>query len=500
MSKISEKQLETLLEDYANNLGITDAQRDNAIAKYETIGSWLSSGEFFREYAPIIYPQGSFALGTVVRPAAGEEFDLDIIVQLTQGDILKSSKEIKAAVNARLSEDNRDNPCLHADKKSCSMCYTLSFPKQFSMDVVPARYEDTDTIKHRKLKHPEKARFLDTAIKVVNRAEQWLDSNPKGYIKWFDEISKESRHKGAVLIMNEMAPLPANKVRTPLQNMVQILKKHASEMFASDALRQYKPESIAITTLAALSYKREYSLYDALCNFKSNALNIMGNELKLENPANPGEWFSQMWENDEVKKKYLKKWLDAVDSFIRNMVNMDVETDIQFLNKAFTKERLTDLESDIPLVLREHSEYQKCLRSISLPCNVSHAAAPKEAKNIKYHVDIIPKIKIDSIWRDFNKFSIFPLPKNKSLLFEAVTNCPSPYKVRWQIVNTGDEARAAGCLRGEILDCANDANSNRITIRRESTLYAGVHWIQCYVLDNSGMIVAESSKCYVPIR
>lgn len=128
------------------------------------------------------------------------------------------------------------------------------------------------------------------------------------------------------------------------------------------------------------------------------------------------------------------------------------------------------------------------------------AAVPTEPRNIKYHVNITPKIKIDSLWRDFDNFTIFPLPKNKDLQFEAHTNCPPPYTVRWQIVNTGEEAKAAGCLRGSILDCAVDKNSNRITIRRECTKYTGIHWVQCYVFDNNGTIVAESPKCYVPIR
>ncbi len=499
MPQISEKQLEQLLAEYAASLGITDAQRENARAKYEAIGQWLNSGQFFRDYGPIIYPQGSFALGTVVRPGVGEEFDLDIIVQLTRGDILKSSKEIKEAVNQRLSEANKDNPCLNADKKSWPMCYTLSFPKKFSMDVVPARYEYADRINHLKLKHPDKARFLDTAIKVVNRAEQWLESNPKGYIKWFDEISKQSKHKGVVRLMNEMAPLPANHVRTPLQNMVQILKKHASEMFASDKLRQNKPASIAITTLAALSYKTEYSLYDSLLHFKENALAILGPNLELENPANPGEWFSQTWEGNEVKKKYLLKWLDSVDVFIKKMLTMSADTNLQILNEAFLKEKIQEVE-DALHAQPANSAYKQCLQRLDLPVGASHADKPTAKKQLRYQVSIIPKIKVDELWQHFDKFTVFPLPKHKDLRFEAITNCPPPYKIRWQIVNTGEEAMRAGCLRGSILDCEVDKTENRITIRKECTMYTGIHWVQCYVYDTNGIIVAESPKCFVPIK
>jgi hypothetical protein len=38
--------------------------------------------------------------------------------------------------------------------------------------------------------------------------------------------------------------------------------------------------------------------------------------------------------------------------------------------------------------------------------------------------------------------------KGAALKFEAATNIPPPYEVYWQVVNTGNEATAAGQLRG----------------------------------------------------
>lgn len=498
MAQISEKRLEDLLRSYAEKIGITEKQRDIAETKYKEIGNWLHSGPFFKDYAPIVYAHGSFALGTIVRPKSGDEFDLDLIVQLTKGDILHSSKEIKAAVNERLKEEHVNNPCLEADKTSYPMCYTLSFKKHFNMDVVPATYENLDRINHLKVTNPQAAPFLDSAIKVVDRKDQWIPSNPKGFIKWFDQLSKQSYHTSDTSLVETIKTLPANLTHTPLQCMVQILKKHANVMFASDKLKQYKPPSIAITTLAALSYKKEYSLYGALFNFRTNALNILGVHLELENPANPGEWFSQNWEHDEVKKKFLLKWLDSVDLFIRNMLNMSEDTTIENLEEFFTKETIIEEEpvQTSPII----TEYQKCLQTYALPQSVPYAEIPKSPKNIKYSVVIKPKIKVNELWRDFDSFDIFPLPKKKQLRFEAHTDCPPPYTLRWQVVNTGDEARQADCLRGNIFDCEVDKCGKRLTTRQEKTLYTGIHWVQCYIFDKDGVIVAESKKCYVPIK
>ncbi len=488
MAQITERRLETILKDYADSLGITEAQRENAERKYTAIGQWLDSGDFFKDYAPIIYPQGSFALGTVVRPGSGEEFDLDIIVQLTKGDILKSPKEIRQAVKDRIDENCGDNPCLGAEKTTWSMCYTLSFPKKFSMDVVPATYESEDTINRLKLRYPDKEKFLDGIIKVVNGNDDWLASNPKGYIKWFDEISKESRHLGVVKIQNELAKFPAHKVRTPLQAIVQILKKHAMVMFSDDEQKDNKPSSIAITTLAALSYKKEPTVYQALKNFKTNALRILGDGLLLQNPTNPGEYFSDAWEHDEVKKQSLRLWLDNVDDFIRQLLELD---------EAATIEKIDELLSQRKII--PNSAYRNYLKQIFLPVSAPHAELPSAPKKLRYNVWIKPKLKNDMLWKDFDKFPIFPLPKHKDLQFEAYTNCPPPYTIRWQVVNTGEEARRAGQLRGSILDCAVDKIENRIVIRRENTLYSGMHWVKCYVYDQYGVIVAESKNCYVPI-
>jgi hypothetical protein len=86
-----------------------------------------------------------------------------------------------------------------------------------------------------------------------------------------------------------------------------------------------------------------------------------------------------------------------------------------------------------------------------------------------------------------------PLPKNADLTFEAVTNVAKPYEVYWQVVNTGEEARLAGQLRGEFYD-SNKSGRNR----NESTKYTGMHWVECFVVKN-GACVARSGEFIVNI-
>ena len=87
------------------------------------------------------------------------------------------------------------------------------------------------------------------------------------------------------------------------------------------------------------------------------------------------------------------------------------------------------------------------------------------------------------------------LPKNASLKFQASTNVPQPYKVYWQVVNTGDEAERVGGLRGGFDE--GEVTQGFLT-RSESTSYRGKHSIECFVVKN-GLLAARSGQFIVNI-
>jgi hypothetical protein len=89
-----------------------------------------------------------------------------------------------------------------------------------------------------------------------------------------------------------------------------------------------------------------------------------------------------------------------------------------------------------------------------------------------------------------------PLPKHARLTFEASTDVGRPFKVYWQVVNTGVEAERANGLRGGFDD--GELVQGKLT-RRESTLYRGSHTIECFVVKN-GVLVAASGQVIVNIE
>lgn len=77
-----------------------------------------------------------------------------------------------------------------------------------------------------------------------------------------------------------------------------------------------------------------------------------------------------------------------------------------------------------------------------------------------------------------------------ALKYIAITNVPNP-QYYWQIVNTGEKAKAANDLRGNILLDTQ--------VRWEHTRYFGKHWIECFVIQDN-VCVARSGKFFINIK
>lgn len=81
-----------------------------------------------------------------------------------------------------------------------------------------------------------------------------------------------------------------------------------------------------------------------------------------------------------------------------------------------------------------------------------------------------------------------------ALKYVAKTNASGNFQYYWQVVNTGQAAKLANDLRGNIF---LDNRNNRI--HWETTKYPGKHWIECFIVQD-GHCIARSEKFFVNIR
>src|SRR5262245_17036835 len=130
------EQLSDLLLRICSSLQITPTQYKAAQDHYNAIGSWLGDTDsgLFR-FRPQIYPQGSFRIGTTVKPRKREEYDVDLVFEL-QADprLFPNPVALLDLIEFRLRQ--------HADYatrlKRKNRCIRVTYARDFYLDILPA--------------------------------------------------------------------------------------------------------------------------------------------------------------------------------------------------------------------------------------------------------------------------------------------------------------------------------------------------------------------------
>ncbi|MEQ8443046.1 MAG: nucleotidyltransferase [Alphaproteobacteria bacterium] len=321
-----------VLEQIAGALDITDAQYELAVSRYKSIGDWLDrKSSTLALYSPEISPQGSFLLGTVIRPLSdADEFDLDLVcrVNASKSDFTQSA--LKAAVGREIiayaaaksfSEDPEDK----------RRCWTLTYQGDvnFHMDILPA-LPDADRYQTKMLLEGYVSLATSDALSGDALAitddkddnynvltEDWPVSNPFGFAAWFRErmsvrlFEAKASYRDREMVTASVEDVPDYKVRTPLQRAIQLLKRHRDTMFGDD---EDRPISIIITTLSAHAYRNEDSVAEALKTILTTMdayIDPEGSDARVPNPVDPSEDFADKWADTPRKEEQFWRWLRA---------------------------------------------------------------------------------------------------------------------------------------------------------------------------------------------
>ena len=319
------QQFSSVLEEMAKELDIPEGYYELAVKRYESIGESLE-GEKSKvaRYSPLIYPQGSFLLGTVTKPISEkDEYDLDLVSELkllknsiTQADL---KKLVGDEIKSYASEHNMKSPVEEGRR-----CWTLHYADgvQFHIDILPAIPDAVEFKQFLEARGIAPSNWSDSAIAITDNTlpnydqigSEWPRSNPKGYAEWFrsrmqtrfDAIRKS-------LMEGRVDEVPEYKIKTPLQRVIQILKRHRDIMFAKAP--DDKPISIIITTLAGHAYNNEPDILTALQNIVVDMPRyIQQNDggVWIPNPVNPLENFADKWAEHPQREDNFYKWLSEV--------------------------------------------------------------------------------------------------------------------------------------------------------------------------------------------
>ena len=367
---ISNEQKIKLLEAIIDKLDLPDSAYQKAENRYKDIGEWLIRKESVcKDNKPHIFPQGSFRLGTAIKPLnEKEEYDLDLACSLCEG--ITKSTHTQSALKILMGkeiESYRLAKGIKSEKEEKHRCWCLKYSDSlsFHIDIIPCIPSDETTrqnISESMMKVGEDKTIAENVSqftvsitddrhpKYRQICDDWKISNPEGYAKWFESrmrkagqllIEKASIHK-----VSTIDELPTYKWKTPLQKCIQILKRHRDRMFKNDL--DIKPISIIITTLAARAYKGESDTNSALQNILEN----MGSYVKyhkprIPNPVDPNEDFADRWSMTEYSDLNLENnfW-----SWLRQAKNdfdlLCTNNDMNFVSEQAKQKLSLNLNAD----------------------------------------------------------------------------------------------------------------------------------------------------------
>jgi len=346
----TEINFDEFVRELLHRIDISPTQFKTAESHYEAVANYLEKGGV----ADDIYVQGSFAYGTVIRPfrkGKDADYDIDLVSQVLKDRHETSPATLKKNVKQCLEESPYHGHLL--SKEEGRRCWTLNYePKDgicFHMDVLPCASESAEiigSIIHKGVP----SYYANTAIAITDKDKKtgvysWASSNARGLAKWFMDINapylaqvadtqrRTLVHDG---IYASVDKVPNPVLRSSLQRVIQLLKRHRDCRFDGSPIEEYKPISMVITILAATIAKQkafysatilellsvvvqELSRFSALLEqgYDTSRLNLDKTILsrdqtgwRITNPVNPNENFAERWaEDDNARAKAFFQWV-----------------------------------------------------------------------------------------------------------------------------------------------------------------------------------------------
>lgn len=370
------KQFNDIFEILGASLDVPKSRYDEMVSSYQAVGQFLGDESSpLAPYKPEIQPQGSFLLGTMITPVnENDDLDIDLVCEVMKKHPEWTAEDLKAKVGDRLKLSERYKKLLDEEGRRC---WTLLYRKnsenptdRYHMDILPCVNDEKTRLREQyfsvSMEQVDKLaiRITDKEhpnYKYETDSTKWLKSNPFGYAKWFEDRCNIGTIKTLLLSEAKVGSVPAYKEeKSPLQRVVQILKRHRDIMFKGD---EHKPISIIITTLAARAYNKETNVFDALVNVVNGMEKYIERESPtgqyiVRNPVNKDENFADKWVDTPQKQLNFFNWLKQVKQDLEQIIEKKdgLQLIAESMNKPFGREVVQRTFSAIAANQRKNRE------------------------------------------------------------------------------------------------------------------------------------------------
>ena len=447
------KHVNKFNEFMKNIVNLNKSRIDTLTSRVDVIDRFLKNDDLFQDIYIETGLQGSYAHRTIIKPSPkSPEFDADLMLYCSENEEWETKDYIE-----KLYKRFKDNPNYKNIVGRRTRCVTLDYVGEFHMDIVPCIMRDS--ILNGKIYH------------VCNRNDNVEElTDPKGYTEWFQDKNHQVGNNYLI-------------------KTVRLIK------YLRDIKQTFSCKSILLTTLLANQVGKSgdfFEDYDDLPTTLKVVINNLNAYLQdhvvmpvVSNPVNNDENFNRHWDQDKYTnfRAQIKKYNDWINDAYDEVVQTESIKKWKKIfgddfDKAVTNKSVSIADS-------------RTTQSADFPIPAHVEPPPWKLSSI-----ISPKIRVTIHRADDESPAIAemgtsigqPVGKKLKVKMEYLDRISPGFSLYWQIVNTGDEARDARDLRGKIF---HDEN-----VRWEDTKYRGVHWIECFIVDDKKNICTGRSGRY----
>jgi len=423
---------DTLFEEYLTNIILTRSQADSIDQMLiETLSLFATEYEGDVE----IYSQGSYAMGTTVRPLTAlqsrdgiaGEYDVDIVLERSVWiDAVSALKDVRNVLSdkysAKLDTKLRESceRVLHSTDADTEVA--------FHVDYVP-------------IKSIQPTRYASR-----RSANKWFPSDTKKLIEWFQDTAE---------------------VNTFLPSLILIIKRMRDTVGLTSTL-----SSICITALVCNLYENKSSYADDLLNIINGIIRIFNVPHSLLSVTlEPLEDDLASRISEAQQKDILNFFVNARNVLAEGFAGVDTAKLRSVLSVSFPAD-INDFPAELePLRQRGWGiETDGSLRITTIREHQSKGTV------------------ITRGWRKFTGVG-------ESLEFRANEYDKQFFGIRWQVLN----AQGSPETRGDLFEAhgaGGGKNSNEY-INHETEQYGGKHWVKYYVYNKLSKRVVEIGEKFV---
>lgn len=443
--KLTDYHLSFLVNTVNLNQTRLDLLQSRVESIYAAAAMDATLGPFVEEYIP----QGSWAHGTIIKPVGTREFDADILLKITERPEWAGDK--KKYVTETLAAFERS---VYAGKtEKHTRCVRIIYADDCHVDVVPyVELEDGRQV------------IIDT------KTNEFESSNPQGFADW----------------MKEKDDLTGGNLR----KVIRLLK------YLRDYKTTFTVPSVILTTLVGervLVWNAEGRYPDvptALKNILADLdawLQIYGTMPTITDPSCPDVSFNHRW--DQERYATFRNKIGDYSAWVAEAYDeTDKAKSVELWQRVFGPD------------FRAPVSTASAAPAVTKAAPIRYAQAPQEQfieeRGFTYNLTHVATIDATVArrvgFRHGNLRGMGTVGKGRSIDFRVRTDVPAPYAVFWKVRNFGREAAAVGQLRGLIED------GTAAHTKRESTSYAGTHWVESYVIKDR--VVRATDRHLVRIR